>query len=135
MKKEILKKILLSLFFGVMAFGIIGTVSVFASCDVANYRYGSSPVTAYGKCEGIKDDGRGWNNHLEVQCIGYQIKNDGKTYTENGGKQIKDNASSVESRIWVDWGRGTTYTNTYSCYCRYCGTSYGTESHTFAFSN
>ena len=82
MKKEILKKILLSLFLGVMAFGIIGTVSVFASCDVANYRYGSSPVTAYGKCEGIKDDGRGWNNHLEVQCIGYQIKNDGKTYTE-----------------------------------------------------
>ena len=104
MKKEILKKILLSLFLGVMAFGIIGTVSVFASCDVANYRYGSSPVTAHGKCEGIKDDGRGWNNHLEVQCIGYQIKNDGKTYTENGGKQIKDNASSVESRIWVDWG-------------------------------
>lgn len=31
MKKEILKKILLSLFLGVMAFGIIGTVSVFAS--------------------------------------------------------------------------------------------------------
>ena len=50
-------------------------------------------------------------------------------------QKMKDNASSVESRIWVDWGRGTTYTNTYSCYCRYCGTSYGTESHTFAFSN
>ena len=89
MKKEILKKILLSLFLGVMAFGIIGTVSVFASCDVANYRYGSSPVTAYGKCEGIKDDGRGWNNHLEVQCIGYQIIGLVQSFKENVGQQMR----------------------------------------------
>lgn len=130
-----MKKILLSVSLLAIVLGIVCTTSVFAKCDVANYRYGSSPITAYGRCEAIKDEGRGWNNHLEVQCIGYQIKSDGKQYREDGGKQIKDNSSSVESRIFVDWGRGTTFTNTYSCYCRYCGTTYGTESHTFPFSN
>lgn len=135
MRKKLSKKFLIGLALGIIALGVLFTTSVFASCEVANYRYGSSPITAYGRTEGIKDEGRGWNNHLEVHCVGYQIKSDGKEYREDGKNQVKDNASSVESRIWVDWGRGTTYTNTWSCYCRYCGTTYGAESHTFAFSN
>ena len=135
MEKNFVKKLSISLVLVLIALGAIFVASSYAICDVAYYRYGSSVITAYARTEGIKDGNNGWNNHLEAHYVGYQIKSDGKTYREDGGNKVKDNASSVESRIWVDWGRGTTYTNTWSAYCRFCGTAYGAESHTFAFTN
>lgn len=133
MKTRIMKKFLGCVSMLSIIIGIIGTTSVFATCN-ANFLYGSNAISAYGKIEAMKDEGRGWNNHLEVHCVGYQIKN-GVEKMEDGGNVIKDNEGSATSRIYVSWGKGTYYSNTYRYMCRYCNLDSGIYTHDFVFNN
>ena len=131
-----MKKIMMFVAIFIITIGVVFVNAVLADCNIgANFNYGSSPITAYGKVEAVKDDGRGWNNYLKVHCKGYQIKNGGVKVNEDGGEKIKYNSGSVESRIYVDWGKGVEYTNEYQYKCNYCGLDSGIQRGTFVFSN
>lgn len=104
-------------------------------CEVGEFIYGSSAITAYAKIQANKcpDANNSYDNFLECHCVGWQNKN-GNLVREDGGIKQGYDVSSVESRIWVNWGAGTTYTNNYYGRCEGCGDVYRTDNLTFNFS-
>lgn len=137
MKKRIkLSTILFSALGLILIGGIVQAATV--TCGVANFRYGSSAITAYAKTEGLVCSAGSvspkWDNYLRALCIGWQNKN-GNIVREDGGIKEGYDVSSVESRIWVNWGKGSTYTNSYYGSCNKCGYKGGADNKTFNFAN
>ena len=139
MEKAIIKKSkgapMLLIFLGVLL--IAGVVQGYTGhCGAGDFVYGSSPITAYAKVKAslCPDASKKYDNFLQCHCIGWQNKN-GNSVREDGGIKQDYDVSSVESRIWVNWGAGTTYTNNYYARCEGCGDAYRTDNLTFNFSN